>query len=81
MSTFRMVSHQTRLRVINLLEYIWNERQCSTVVDDQVLNFLPDSLRTEIAMEVHGDLLRQVNIFKNCDPVSVHNSPFSYSST
>lgn len=67
----RYVSDTTRVRVIRWLDYIWNERHCSTAVDDKVLEVLPNSLRVEIAVQVHGESLKQINIFRGCDPVSV----------
>lgn len=36
--------------------------------EERVLAALPDKLKTEIAIHVHLDTLRQVRIFQDCEP-------------
>lgn len=53
-------------RVIKWNEYLWNSKQSSN--DDDILATLSDKLKAEIGINVHLDTLKQVAIFKDCEP-------------
>ncbi|XP_069364767.1 cyclic nucleotide-gated cation channel subunit A-like [Maniola hyperantus] len=63
---FRKVSGELEARVIRWFAYTWAE---SGALDEEtVLSSLPDKLKAEIAIRVHLDTLRKVEIFKDCEP-------------
>jgi len=63
------VDDETRRRVVRWLDYNWTERPFAAA-DDVILAELPESLRAEVALEVHRQPLSRVGIFSSCDPVS-----------
>jgi len=55
------------VKVCLWFDYMWTE--CQSVADDQVLDVLPETLRAEIANDVHLAALKKVSLFENCEPV------------
>jgi len=47
-------------------DYLWLSGE-STVDEAATLGQLPESIRAEIAMNVHADALRRVAIFRECE--------------
>ncbi|XP_046391238.1 uncharacterized protein LOC124159459 [Ischnura elegans] len=67
--TLRKVSKDLEDRVIRWFDYVWASRQA--LMDEEegrVLSALPPHLRSEIALHVHLDTLRQVRIFQDAEP-------------
>ncbi|XP_071446371.1 cyclic nucleotide-gated cation channel subunit A [Hetaerina americana] len=67
--TLRKVSKDLEDRVIRWFDYVWASRQA--LMDEEegrVLSTLPPHLRSEIALHVHLDTLRQVRIFQDAEP-------------
>ncbi|KAK6629185.1 hypothetical protein RUM43_003002 [Polyplax serrata] len=64
--TFRKVSKDLEARVIRWFAYTWANKQA--LDEDRVLAALPDKLKAEIAIHVHLDTLKQVQIFQDCEP-------------
>jgi hypothetical protein len=52
-------------RVIKWFDYLWSSKQHAG--DDAVLDTLPQKLKAEIAIHVHLDSLKKVEIFQNCE--------------
>ena len=52
--------------MITWFDYLWMSGE-SAVDEKAVLGHLPDSIRAEIAMNVHADTLRRVAIFRECE--------------
>ncbi|CAK1554819.1 unnamed protein product [Leptosia nina] len=63
---FRKVSGELEARVIRWFAYTWAES--GALDEEHVLSSLPDKLKAEIAIRVHLDTLRKVQIFKDCEP-------------
>ncbi|KAL0970528.1 hypothetical protein UPYG_G00243280 [Umbra pygmaea] len=70
--TFRKVTKELEKRVIKWFDYLWTNKKA--VDEREVLKFLPDKLRAEIAINVHLDTLKkvkktriQVRIFADCE--------------
>ncbi len=63
--SYRTVGKDLQIRVIKWFEYLWNNNH--TLNESEILQYLPDKLKTEIAIHVHFDTLRQVEIFKECE--------------
>ncbi|XP_049801649.1 cyclic nucleotide-gated cation channel subunit A [Schistocerca nitens] len=63
---FRRVSRELEARVIRWFAYTWANKQA--LDEERVLAALPDKLKAEIAIHVHLDTLRQVRIFRDCEP-------------
>ncbi|CAF4750230.1 unnamed protein product [Pieris macdunnoughi] len=63
---FRKVSGELEARVIRWFAYTWAES--GALDEEHVLASLPDKLKAEIAIRVHLDTLREVEIFKDCEP-------------
>ncbi|ELW71623.1 cGMP-gated cation channel alpha-1 [Tupaia chinensis] len=61
----RNVSKEMERRVIKWFDYLWNNQK--TVDEKEVLKYLPDKLRAEIAINVHLDTLKKVRIFADCE--------------
>ncbi|ESO00647.1 hypothetical protein HELRODRAFT_175626 [Helobdella robusta] len=61
----RNVSKELEKRVTKWFEYLWIDRQ--TVDEHEVLSSLSLRLKTEIASQVHLDILRRVTLFKECE--------------
>uniref|UniRef100_A0A4X2KLQ5 Cyclic nucleotide-gated channel alpha-1 n=1 Tax=Vombatus ursinus TaxID=29139 RepID=A0A4X2KLQ5_VOMUR len=62
---FRNVSKEMEKRVIKWFDYLWTNKK--TVDEREVLKYLPDKLRAEIAISVHLDTLKKVRIFADCE--------------
>ncbi|EHB05550.1 cGMP-gated cation channel alpha-1 [Heterocephalus glaber] len=62
---FRNVSKDMEKRVIKWFDYLWTNKK--TVDEREVLRYLPDKLRAEIAINVHLDTLKKVRIFADCE--------------
>ncbi|XP_049646115.1 cGMP-gated cation channel alpha-1 [Suncus etruscus] len=62
---FRNVSKDMEKRVIKWFDYLWTNKK--TVDEKEVLKYLPDKLRAEIAINVHLDTLKKVRIFADCE--------------
>lgn len=62
---YRSVGKALQLRVIKWFDYLWSNRH--TLDEDEILHSLPDKLRAEIAIHVHFDTLRRVEIFDDCE--------------
>ncbi|KAM6940592.1 cyclic nucleotide gated channel subunit alpha 1a isoform 1-T2 [Xenentodon cancila] len=61
----RKVSKDLELRVIKWFDYLWNNGKAQD--EREVLRYLPDKLRAEIAIQVHMDTLKKVRIFSDCE--------------
>nr|XP_006113573.1 cGMP-gated cation channel alpha-1 [Pelodiscus sinensis] len=62
---FRNVSKEIEKRVIKWFDYLWTNKKA--VDEREVLKYLPDKLRAEIAISVHLDTLKKVRIFSDCE--------------
>ncbi|XP_062983566.1 cyclic nucleotide-gated cation channel alpha-3 isoform X1 [Elgaria multicarinata webbii] len=62
---FRKVTKDLEARVIKWFDYLWTNKK--TVEESEVLKYLPDKLKAEIAINVHLDTLRKVRIFQDCE--------------
>ncbi|XP_074129763.1 cyclic nucleotide-gated channel alpha-1 [Sminthopsis crassicaudata] len=62
---FRNVSKDMEKRVIKWFDYLWTNEK--TVDEREVLRYLPDKLKAEIAINVHLDTLKKVRIFADCE--------------
>ncbi|XP_052121786.1 cyclic nucleotide-gated cation channel subunit A [Frankliniella occidentalis] len=63
---FRRVSKDLEARVIRWFAYTWANKQA--LDEERVLAALPDKLKAEIAIHVHLETLKQVEIFQDCEP-------------
>ncbi|XP_063740274.1 cyclic nucleotide gated channel subunit alpha 1a isoform X2 [Eleginops maclovinus] len=61
----RKVSSELELRVIKWFDYLWNNGKAQD--EREVLRYLPDKLKAEIAIQVHMDTLKKVRIFADCE--------------
>uniref|UniRef100_A0A3Q3WJZ1 Cyclic nucleotide-binding domain-containing protein n=1 Tax=Mola mola TaxID=94237 RepID=A0A3Q3WJZ1_MOLML len=61
----RKVSKDLELRVIKWFDYLWNNGKAQD--EREVLRYLPDKLKAEIAIQVHMDTLKKVRIFSDCE--------------
>ncbi|XP_061485393.1 cyclic nucleotide-gated cation channel alpha-3 isoform X3 [Rhineura floridana] len=62
---FRKVTKDLEARIIKWFDYLWTNKK--TVEEKEVLKYLPDKLKAEIAINVHLDTLRKVRIFQDCE--------------
>ncbi|NXK05884.1 CNG3 protein, partial [Herpetotheres cachinnans] len=62
---FRNVSKDMEKRVIKWFDYLWTNKKA--VDEREVLKYLPDKLRAEIAINVHLETLKKVRIFADCE--------------
>ncbi|XP_062866933.1 cyclic nucleotide-gated channel cone photoreceptor subunit alpha [Trichomycterus rosablanca] len=62
---FRKVSKDLEARVVKWFDYLWTEEK--TCDEKEVLKYLPDKLKAEIAINVHLETLRKVRIFQDCE--------------
>ena len=60
------VDDRLERRVITWFDYLWLSGE-STVDEEEALGHLPESIRAEIAMNVHAATLRRVAIFRECE--------------
>ncbi|XP_078100506.1 cyclic nucleotide-gated channel rod photoreceptor subunit alpha [Sander vitreus] len=63
--TFRKVTKDLEKRVIKWFDFLWTNKKA--VDEREVLKYLPDKLRAEIAINVHLDTLKKVRIFADCE--------------
>ncbi|CAF1562553.1 unnamed protein product [Adineta ricciae] len=63
--SLRRVPNNLEDRVIRWFDYLWMSHK--SVDDNQVLSLLPYKLRAEIAIHVHLDTLKRVEIFQNTE--------------
>ncbi|XP_042340375.1 cyclic nucleotide gated channel subunit alpha 1a [Plectropomus leopardus] len=61
----RKVSKELELRVITWFDYLWNNGKAQD--EREVLRYLPDKLKAEIAIQVHMETLKKVRIFADCE--------------
>ncbi|XP_034443176.1 cyclic nucleotide gated channel subunit alpha 1a [Hippoglossus hippoglossus] len=61
----RKVSKELELRVIKWFDYLWNNGKAQD--ENEVLRYLPDKLKAEIAIQVHMATLKKVRIFADCE--------------
>ena len=62
---YRAVGRDLQARVIKWFDYLWvNSKMLN---EQEVLHYLPDKLKAEIAIHVHFATLKQVNIFEQCE--------------
>lgn len=64
-SQVRKVDTDLELRVIKWFDYLWNNGKAQN--EREVLRYLPDKLKAEIAIQVHMDTLSKVRIFADCE--------------
>lgn len=63
--SLRRVPMRLQDRVIKWFDYLW---YCNKSTDEEkTLSLLPDKLKAEIAIHVHLDTLKRVEIFQNTD--------------
>lgn len=53
------------MRVIKWFDYLWNNGRAQD--EREVLRYLPDKLKAEIAIQVHMETLKKVRIFADCE--------------
>lgn len=63
---FRHVSKDLESRVIKWFDYLWSNKQ--SLDEESVTRILPDKLKAEIAINVHLQTLRRVQLFQDCEP-------------
>ncbi|OON13687.1 cyclic nucleotide-binding domain protein, partial [Opisthorchis viverrini] len=63
--SIRCVPYPLQERVINWFDYLWYTNKITD--EDNVLNSLPDKLKAEIAIQMHLDTLKRVEIFQNTE--------------
>ena len=61
----RRVPLRLQDRVIKWFDYLWLSKKSSD--EDKTLSLLPDKLKAEIALHVHLDTLKRVEIFQNTE--------------
>ena len=62
---YRKVGNDLQLRVIKWFDYLWVNHH--SLDDEKILETLPDKLKAEIAIHVHFETLKQVQIFEECE--------------
>ncbi|XP_077448878.1 cyclic nucleotide gated channel subunit alpha 2b isoform X1 [Stigmatopora argus] len=62
---FRKVGKELETRVIKWFDYLWSNKKA--VDEQEVLKNLPNKLRAEIAINVHLETLKKVQIFQDCE--------------
>jgi cyclic nucleotide gated channel alpha 3 len=63
--SLRTVPERLQDRVIRWFDYLWSNHKSTD--DNQILNLLPYKLRAEIAIHVHLDTLKRVEIFQSTE--------------
>jgi len=66
--TYMMLRHvplRLQDRVIKWFDYLWLSKKSSD--EEKTLNLLPNKLKAEIALHVHLDTLKRVEIFQNTE--------------
>ncbi|KAG7274504.1 hypothetical protein CRUP_025697 [Coryphaenoides rupestris] len=61
----RKVDKDLEDRVIKWFDYLWNNGRAQN--ERQVLRYLPDKLKAELAIQVHMETLKKVRIFADCE--------------
>lgn len=62
---YRAVGKDLQARVIKWFDYLWVSSK--TLNEQEVLHYLPDKLKAEIAIHVHFATLKKVSIFEQCE--------------
>ena len=62
---YRAVGKDLQAHVIKWFDYLWLNSK--TLNEQEVLHYLPDKLKAEIAIHVHFATLKKVNIFEQCE--------------
>ena len=62
---YRSVGKDLQARVIKWFDYLWTNNH--SLDEQEILHSLPDKLKAEIAIHVHFETLRQVQIFEECE--------------
>ena len=63
--SLRRVPLRLQDRVIKWFDYLWLSKKSSD--EEKTLSLLPDKLKAEIALHVHLDTLKRVEIFQNTE--------------
>ncbi|XP_063702551.1 cyclic nucleotide-gated cation channel alpha-3 [Culicoides brevitarsis] len=61
----RRVPNHLQVKVIKWFDYLWLTQKCSD--EEKAVSCLPDKLKAEIAINVHLDTLKRVEIFQNTE--------------
>ncbi|XP_055321990.1 cyclic nucleotide-gated cation channel alpha-3 isoform X2 [Sitodiplosis mosellana] len=61
----RRVPNHLQVKVIKWFDYLWLSQKCSD--EERAVSCLPDKLKAEIAINVHLDTLKRVEIFQNTE--------------
>ncbi|XP_066143480.1 cyclic nucleotide-gated channel rod photoreceptor subunit alpha isoform X2 [Euwallacea fornicatus] len=61
----RRVPTHLQVKVIKWFDYLWLTQKCSD--EERAVSCLPDKLKAEIAINVHLDTLKRVEIFQNTE--------------
>ncbi|XP_030747303.1 cyclic nucleotide-gated cation channel alpha-3 [Sitophilus oryzae] len=61
----RRVPSHLQVKVIKWFDYLWLTQKCSD--EERAVSCLPDKLKAEIAINVHLDTLKRVEIFQNTE--------------
>ncbi|XP_026726109.1 cyclic nucleotide-gated cation channel alpha-3 [Trichoplusia ni] len=61
----RRVPTHLQVKVIKWFDYLWLTQKCSD--EEKAVSCLPDKLKAEIAINVHLDTLKRVEIFQNTE--------------
>ena len=62
---YRSVGKDLQARVVMWFDYLWTNNH--SLDEQEILQSLPDKLKAEIAIHVHFETLRQVQIFEECE--------------
>lgn len=62
---FHKIPQHLQQRVIKWFDYLWMNKKHPD--EEELLQSLPDKLRAELAIHVHLDSLRKVEIFQDCE--------------
>jgi cyclic nucleotide gated channel alpha 3 len=63
--SIRSVPNRLQSRVVKWFDFLWSTQKSGD--DNQILNLLPYKLRAEIAIHVHLDTLKRVEIFQDTE--------------
>lgn len=63
--SYRNVGKKLQVRVIKWFDYLWTNNH--SLDERNILQCLPDKLKAEIAIHVHFETLRHVQIFEECE--------------
>lgn len=62
---FRKVNKDLEVRVVKWFDYVWRADKIGN--EKEVLKYLPDKMKAEIAISVHLETLSKVRIFQDCE--------------